>query len=439
MVSNARSVALTTLMRVLRQGSYSNISLNNNLRAHHLSGPDRRLATRLVYGTIQYKIFLAYQLHPLIRSKLKEDYLEPLLLLSAYQLFFLDKIPASAVLNEANKLAKQFGSKHSGGYRLVNGILRNLIRQGIILPAKSQVTSYLSVKESFPEWLVNYFLRHWGKQRTVKILSSFNEIPKNSIRVGLNYDLPQVSQELQKEGYQVQPSRLAARNLILNHGGAANTQAFKQGKITIQDEAASLAVAAFDFKGNEQVLDACSAPGGKTVQIADHLRTGKVTALDIHAKKLRLVRQNLQRTGLAAKLTTKAVDARKADQYFSKGQFAKILVDAPCSGLGLMRRKPEIRYTKSLQDLQNLQKVQLAILDKVSLLLAKQGELVYSTCTLSREENEKVVKAFLQDHKGFRLVPFHLTKINSSTGMLRIMPDSYNSDGFFIAKFKLRG
>ncbi len=439
MISNARSLALKTLMRVLNNDSYSNISLNNNLRASRLKAVDRRLATRLVYGTIQYKIFLAYQLRPLIKSKLKEDYIEPLLLVSAYQLFFLDKIPASAVLDQANRLAKQFGRKHSGGYRLVNGVLRNLIRQGVILPPADQVAQYLSIKESFPKWLVHYFLSNWGNKRTISILRSLNKIPKNSVRVGCHFRLAAVSRELEQEGYQLQPSRLAARNLILDHGGAANTKIFKEGKITIQDEAASLAVAAFDFKGDEEVLDACSAPGGKTVQIADHLASGWVTALDIHPKKLRLVSQNLQRVGLARKLKTKAIDARKADQYFSKGQFAKILVDAPCSGLGLMRRKPEIRYTKKLQDLHNLQQVQLAILNKVSPLLQQNGELVYSTCTLSREENEEVVKQFLRVHPDFCLAPFQLAKINSSTGMLRIMPDDYNSDGFFIAKFKLRG
>ncbi|MCT7890399.1 MAG: methyltransferase domain-containing protein, partial [Lactobacillus crispatus] len=221
--------------------------------------------------------------------------------------------------------------------------------------------------------------------------------------------------------------------------GISESDLFEEGKLTIQDEAASLVVEAFDFEQDEHVLDACSAPGGKTVQIAESIVNGDVTALDIHDKKLRLVRDNAQRMHVANKVKTKACDARKATEIFAAGEFTKILVDAPCSGLGLLRRKPEIRYTKRQQDLQNLQKIQLAILTAVSSLLKKNGELVYSTCSISMEENEEVVKKFLQAHPDFELVPFKLTKLESKTGMLKIMPDLDGNDGFFIAKFKLRG
>ncbi|WP_367301993.1 methyltransferase domain-containing protein, partial [Lactobacillus helveticus] len=177
---------------------------------------------------------------------------------------------------------------------------------------------------------------------------------------------------------------------------------------------------------------------GKTVQIAENIH-GDVTALDIHEKKLRLVKENARRMHVLDKVTTKACDARKAHEIFKAGEFTKILVDAPCSGLGLLRRKPEIRYTKSLQDLRNLQKIQLTILDSISKLLKAEGELVYSTCSISMEENEEVVKRFLRIHPGFELKPFSLSKLESKTGMLKIMPDQDGNDGFFIAKFRLRG
>lgn len=436
---SARAVSLETLIKVLEQGSYSNISLNNGLKNSDLSIADQNLATKIVYGTIQYRLFLEYQLNGLVKTKLTERYLKPLLLMSLYQLIFLDKVPSRAVLDEANKLAKQFGRRHSAGFRLVNGILRSFTRRGIVLPAESDTIKYLSVKESVPEWLVKYLIDNWGLDKTKSVLSSINKPAKNSVRISGLANKKRVFAQLEQENYHPQWSKLSGHDVILNHGGIGESDLFEQGKLTIQDEAASLVVEAFDFDQDEHVLDACSAPGGKTVQIAENITEGNVTALDIHEKKLRLVQENARRMHVADKVKTKACDARKATEIFATGEFTKILVDAPCSGLGLLRRKPEIRYTKRQQDLQNLQKIQLAILTAVSSLLKKGGELVYSTCSISMEENEEVVKKFLQTHPDFELVPFKLTKLESKTGMLKIMPDLDGNDGFFIAKFKLRG
>lgn len=436
---SARAVSLETLIKVLDQGSYSNISLNNSLKHSNLSIADQNLATNIVYGTIQYRLFLEYQLKGLVRTKLTEKYIKPLLLMSLYQLIFLDKVPDRAVLDEANKLAKQYGKRHSAGFRLVNGILRSFTRRGVILPAENNPVKYLSVKESVPEWLVQYLIDNWGLDKAKSVLNSINEPAKNSVRISKLADKEQVFAQLERDNYQTQWSKLSSDDVILSHGGISESDLFEEGKLTIQDEAASLVVEAFDFEQDEHVLDACSAPGGKTVQIAESIVNGDVTALDIHDKKLRLVRDNAQRMHVANKVKTKACDARKATEIFAAGEFTKILVDAPCSGLGLLRRKPEIRYTKRQQDLQNLQKIQLAILTAVSSLLKKNGELVYSTCSISMEENEEVVKKFLQAHPDFELVPFKLTKLESKTGMLKIMPDLDGNDGFFIAKFKLRG
>ncbi|WEV44319.1 16S rRNA (cytosine(967)-C(5))-methyltransferase RsmB [Lactobacillus sp. ESL0684] len=438
MTKTARAVALETLIRVFKTNSYSNISLNNSLHEAQLSQADRNLVTRLVYGTIQNKIYLEYQLHDLVKTKLREDYLWPLLLMSAYQIMLLDKVPNRATLNEANILAKQFGKSHSAGFKIVNGILRSLIRRGEVLPAKTDHIAYLSIKESVPEWLVKYFIKNWGIERTSSMLASINLPAKNTVRLSPNAGAA-TTIELQKLGFAPVESDLSASELILSHGGVSETSLFKDGKLTIQDEAASLAVSAFNFTGKEAVLDSCSAPGGKTVQIAQQLTTGNVTALDIHAKKLRLVQETAARMHVADKVTVKAIDARKAQEEFQYGQFDKILVDAPCSGLGLLRRKPEIRYTKKLADLTNLQKIQLDILDQVSSLLKIGGELVYSTCSIALEEDEQVVAAFLAQHSQFRLQPFNTGKIAAPTGELKILPDSYNSDGFFIAKFVMRG
>lgn len=438
-MTNARSLALDTLIKVFNQSSYSNIALNHALEKSNLSNVDKALATNIVYGTIQYKIFLEYQLKPLIRGKLKDAFIKPLLLMSAYQYFFLDKVPTSAIFDEANKLAKQYSKKHSGAYRMVNGILRSLDRQGEILPDKKDLVSYLSIKESFPKWLVKYLLDNFGQEKAQKILHSSNQPASNSIRMTVNPDFyEEIESELVDDGYQYQVSRLTGHNLLLDHGNVAQTLLFKQGKITIQDSAASLAVDAFNFSGAEQVLDACSAPGGKTVQIAENLVSGQVMALDIHENKLRLVKNAAKRLGVSERVKTKALDARKAADYFTKQQFDKILVDAPCSGLGLIRRKPEIRYDKSLEDIKHLSKIQSDILNSVASLLKVNGELVYSTCTISKEEDEGVVNKFLKDHPDFTLEPIKVGNLPEQE-MVRIFPDEYDSDGFFIAKLKKRG
>ena len=436
---SARAVALATLIRVFRDGSYSNISFNNSLQETKLSQADQNLATRIVYGTIQEKIYLEYQFQGLLKTELKEDYLLPLLLMSAYQILFMNSIPDRAVLNEANNLAKEFGRKHSAGFKIVNGILRSFLRRGKILPDAEDEVLFLSVKESTPQWLVQYLINNWGENKAASILSSINKPAKNTVRISGLADFNLVKEELTKLGFSPAKSQIAEDELVLTHGGVFKTSLFKEGKLTIQDEAASLAVSAFTFTGNEEVLDACSAPGGKTIQIAEKLKQGHVTALDIHKNKLGLVKQNGKRMNVASRINVKTMDARKADQTFKKGQFDKILVDAPCSGLGLIRRKPEIRYTKTLHDLSKLREIQLDILDHVSTLLSRDGELVYSTCTITREEDEDVVKAFLKSHTQFKLQPFTAGKLKATKGMLKILPDSYGSDGFFIAKFKMRG
>lgn len=438
-MSNARTVALETLIKVFNQKSYSNIALNNELVKHELKPADKALTTRIVYGTIQYKIFLEYQLKPLIKTKLRDKFLMPLLLMSAYQYFFLEKVPANAIFDEANKLAKKFSKKNSGSYKLVNGILRALERQGKVLPSSDNLVDYLSIKESFPKWLVEYLLDHFGEDQTKEILVRSNQPAANSIRMAaVKGKFEEIKTALRKDGFDFKESCLTGHNLNLSKGGVAQTSLFKDGKITIQDAAASLAVDAFNFTGNEQVLDACSAPGGKTVQIAEKLTNGSVIALDIHENKLRLVKNAAKRLHVSDKVKTKALDARKAQEYFTAGQFDKILVDAPCSGLGLIRRKPEIRYEKSLDDIKNLARIQLSILENISGLLAPSGELVYSTCTISLEEDEGVVNQFLKLHPEFDLVPVQVGKLPKQN-MVRIFPSVDGSDGFFIAKLKKRG
>lgn len=425
--ATSRSVCLASLIKVLTKNSYSSLSFGQEVDRAHLKDADRRLATRIFYGTIQYRIYLDYQLTGLVKTKLKEDYLRPLLLMSFYQLLFMDKIPQSAVLDEANKLAKQFGKRHSNGFRIVNGILRSFLRRGALLPAEDS-KDYLSVKYSYPQWLVDYFIDNFGREAAIANMASCNDAPFNCVRVNKAADKAAVVAALAEEGYGVEESPLASCSLRLTGGSGAASRLFKEGQITIQDEAAALPAQAFDWIGDEQVLDACAAPGGKTEQMAECLSSGQVVALDLHAQKLGLIKQNAQRMGQAGKVKCFAMNARQAGQHFKTQSFNKILVDAPCSGLGLLRRKPEIRYAKSKQDIQKLAAVQLDILDSVWPLLAQGGALVYSTCTISVEEDEQVVQSFLAKHADSVL-----------ESERKILPAEVGSDGFFIAKFARRG
>ena len=254
---SARAVSLETLIKVLDQGSYSNISLNNSLKHSNLSIADQNLATNIVYGTIQYRLFLEYQLKGLVRTKLTEKYIKPLLLMSLYQLIFLDKVPDRAVLDEANKLAKQYGKRHSAGFRLVNGILRSFTRRGVILPAENNPVKYLSVKESVPEWLVQYLIDNWGLDKAKSVLNSINEPAKNSVCISKLADKEQVFAQLERDNYQPQWSKLSSDDVILSHGGISESDLFEEGKLTIQDEAASLVVEAFDFEQDEHCRKHC--------------------------------------------------------------------------------------------------------------------------------------------------------------------------------------
>jgi 16S rRNA (cytosine967-C5)-methyltransferase len=233
------------------------------------------------------------------------------------------------------------------------------------------------------------------------------------------------------------PSVLSPVGLVADGGNLAATEAFREGRITIQDESSQLVAPLLELTGTEEVLDACAAPGGKTAHIAQYLTTGRVTALDLYEHKLRLIAQNASRLQLTDKIKTRKLDATRAAEVFDAASFDRILVDAPCSGLGLLRRKPDIRYRKESGDFEALQKIQLSILASCAIILKKNGIMVYSTCTLFDEENFDVVKIFLDKHKDFVQVPLKHEKSDIvNDGCLFITPELYQTDGFFIAKFK---
>lgn len=436
MKNNPRELAVEALTRVFKNKAYSNIEINNILKNSDMSNADKRLMTNIVYGVIQHKYVLEYQLEPYLKDKKLDLWLDLLLQTAIYQLSYLDKIPEHAVLNESTEIAKQKANRGAGN--LVNAVLRNFQRHGAREMSGKDSVYDLSKFYSVPRWLVQLFIDQQGLDKTKEILKSINQPSHVSIRVNTNKTtVKDLQKTLQSKGFDVKPSKISSVGLICESGNLVNTDEFRDGLYTIQDESSMLVAPALDLLPDSRVLDACAAPGGKTTHIASYIKDGEVTALDIHKHKTKLIRDNSQRMGYSDIISTGAIDARKAKDVLNT-TFDRILVDAPCSGLGLIRRKPELRYFRQEEDLMNLQRVQLQILDSMVDLLEVNGKLVFSTCTFDDEENEAVVKKFLADHKNFELEPVkHEAVMDKSVkdGMLKVLPSDYFTDGFFIATF----
>ncbi|CBZ01194.1 rRNA-specific 5-methylcytidine transferase [Streptococcus oralis Uo5] len=430
-VETARNLALAVLEDVFVNQAYSNIALNKHLKGSQLSAPDKGLVTEIVYGTVARKLTLEWYLSHFIEDRDKLDnWLYILLLLSAYQLRYLDKIPNHAVVNEAVEIAK---ARKKGSEKLVNAVLRRILREGWPdIATIKRKNKRDSIAYSLPVWLVSKLKEEYGEERAQAIFKSLLVRNKASIRVT---DLSR--KEEIKAVLEATDSPLASTGLVKEQGHFAGHDLFFEGAITIQDESSQLVAPTLDLQGDEQVLDACAAPGGKTAHMASYLRTGQVTALDLYDHKLDLIQENVERLGVADRVQTKKLDARKVHEFFGRDSFDKILVDAPCSGIGLLRRKPDIKYNKETADFTSLQEIQLEILGSVCQTLRKGGIITYSTCTIVSEENFQVVEAFLESHPEFEQVKLeHECKDILKDGCILITPELYGSDGFFISQFR---
>jgi len=430
-VETARNLALAVLEDVFVNQAYSNIALNKHLKGSQLSAADKGLVTEIVYGTVARKLTLEWYLSHFIQDRDKLDnWLYILLLLSAYQLRYLDKIPSHAVVNEAVELAK---ARKKGSEKLVNAVLRRILREGWPdIDSIKRKNKRDSIAYSLPVWLVSKLKEEYGEERAQAIFKSLLVRNKASIRVTDLSRKEEIKAVLEASG-----SPLAATGLVKEHGHFAGHDLFAEGVITIQDESSQLVAPTLDLQGDEQVLDACAAPGGKTAHMASYLTSGKVTALDLYDHKLDLIQENAERLGVADRVQTQKLDARKVHEFFGRDSFDKILVDAPCSGIGLLRRKPDIKYNKETADFTSLQEIQLEILGSVCQTLRKGGIITYSTCTIVSEENFQVVEAFLESHPEFEQVKLeHECKDILKDGCILITPELYGSDGFFISQFR---
>lgn len=440
---NVRFQALKLLVEIDYHGAYSNVILDRFLSTSHLTPADQGLLVHLVYGTTQRRMTLDYYLEPFIQGKKVEDWVKTLLRLSLYQQLYMDRVPQHAILNEAVNIAKTNGHQGLGGF--VNGVLRNIQRKGLrSLPDKDQdLLTYLSIAYSTPKWLVQELLTWYGPSPDLvqEILSSFLEKPKLTVRITKSADKrAEIADHLLAEGVKTEPSAISPFGLIVKSGPVFASQAFKDGLLTVQDESSMLVAPLGIRSGYEQVLDACAAPGGKATHIRQLLETGHLLAMDLSATKLRKVQDHLDRMGLSLRVETKAGDAGK----FIPPQgtlYDTIYLDAPCSGLGLLRRKPEIKYQKQALTVQALADIQRQLIDHLSQFVKPGGLLIYSTCTLAKPENQELVQAFLADHPEFILLPIEkgetgLDQAITPEGYLQILPHYQGTDGFFIARLQ---
>ena len=440
-MTGARETALYALERCRRGGAWSDSVLDGLIKDASLSPRDAALCQRLCYGVQQNRMLLDYYIGCYSRtpSRRLEPKLLDILRISAYQLLFMDKIPPSAAVSEGVGLCRKCGLDRAAG--LCNAVLRRISENRNSLPdiPGKGTSAFLSVKYSHPQWLAEEFMSRLGYDGAEALLEADNSIPDISLQVNtLKISAEALLDKLISSGARAEMHPWLPNCIALkNSGSVAALPGFNDGEFYVQDAAARLAVTAAALKPGMRVLDACSAPGGKSFAAAvDMADRGRIQSCDIHKNKLSRVASGAGRMGFGS-ISTLVMDAKQPDPEFF-GQFGVVLADAPCSGLGVIRRKPEIRY-KPETELDGLPQVQLDILRGLAGCVAEGGLLVYSTCTLREKENEGVSRAFLSEHPEFTLEDFELPQgacAGVHNGMVTLWPHLSGTDGFFICRMR---
>lgn len=434
-MGNARETVLRLLTRLENSGSYSNILLDEGLERSDLSPQDKKFAAALFYGVLERQITLdniirEYSRNP--KNKLGTE-VRVILRMGLYQLLYMDSVPDNAAVDESVKLAKKNRNPVASGF--VNAMLREFIRNDKKLPKGRNATEELSIEYSAPVWLTEKWTREYGKDICLEMLkTSVGQAPVTARVNTVFHSLESTLDMLAEEGITFERlSVLPDCIRICGAGAVEHTKAYKEGRIHVQDLSSQLCCAALDPKENDTVLDLCAAPGGKTFTIAERMNNkGRVLAFDLHRNRAGLIESGAKRLGLDC-ISAGVNNAKVYDEKMPKAD--KVLCDAPCSGLGVIRRKPEIKY-KEPSDFDRLPEIQYDILKTSAEYVKVGGTLVYSTCTLSRAENDEVADRFLAEHLDFEPAPLG-EAFGSDSGLCRmsITPAKYNSDGFFIAKF----
>lgn len=424
-----RKTALDILNSIEKNGAYSNLAVSEALKS--ADGADAAFVTRLVYGVLENRIYLDYYISKFLKDpveKVKKNSLN-ILRMALYQILYMDSVPDYAAVNESVDLAKKTGSSQAP---FINGVLRSILRDReagskvVKLPNPQKVpVKYLSVKYSFPKWLVKYMLDDYGFEFTEDYLRTSNEVPPLTIRVNrLKTDPVEVAEKLRAAGFEVESGKRSRAALTVRGTGLFDTEAFKEGLFSVQDESSMLAVEELGPRPGETVLDLCAAPGGKSLYAAELMKNrGRIISCDIHENKTGLITAAAEKEGITI-IETVTADATKYRPGF-EGIADRVICDVPCSGLGVVRRKPEIKYTKTAQDIKDMCRIQFAILKNAAKYVKKGGAILYSTCTISRLENEGVIRHFLSkpENKDFRVEE-----------MRQLTPFEDGTDGFFICR-----
>jgi len=438
-MKNSRLVAIVVVEKVLNENAYSNIVLGLELNKSDLNDKDKALVTEIVYGTLKYKYTIDKILSRFIKKGFEklDSFVLNILRISVYQIRFLDKVPSFAVVSEAVNLTKKMSNV--GAAQLVNGVLRSYLRDDNepYYNEKNDVER-LCFEYSFTKSLVKLFIKQYGIESAEEILKGLNHKPDVTVRVNtLKLTYQEIWGKLIENGYNIEKGYACSEAIrIIKGKNIENNLLFNEGSITVQDESAMLTAPSMDLEQNLEVLDLCSAPGGKTTHIAEIMRnTGHIVAFDIHKNKLSLIKQNLNRIGII-NTTCEVMDATVYEPNLFESA-DRVLIDVPCSGLGIIRKKPEIKWSKHIKNIENLIHTQREIMENASKYVKKGGVLVYSTCTLNKEENECNIDWFIENHQGFKIQPVfygELMNINyNDKGYVTILPNEY-MDGFFIAK-----
>ena len=456
MIDKTRELALKILYKIDKEKAYSNIVLNEmiNQNKKELTNKDIGLISEIVYGTTTWRLTLdeIIKKYSKIRLKKISTWILNILRMGIYQIIFLDKIPKSAAVNESVNLAKRYGHKSSSNF--VNAILRKVTVKDYeeFFQLKDDIQR-ISITNSMPRWIIEELTKQLGDIKKVEeIAINSNLRPHLSIRINnlktaKNKNIEQeLIKKLEEKNIEVKQGLLEDFLILKNAKNIENMEEFRQGLFTIQDETAGLIPIILNPNKTDLILDACSSPGGKTTYLAEMMENqGIIEAWDIHEHKTKLVENTARRLGIT-NIETKVNDATIYDEKY-KEKFDKILLDVPCLGLGVLKRKPDIKWQKSKEDVEEITKTQKQILENCSQYLKKGGELVYSTCSILKEENENIINDFLKVHENFYKEKINIEenkKIKNKEFFKKyITNDNYlqvyqndETDGFFICKLK---
>lgn len=445
--THTRLLALRVLERVSRAGAYADLLLHTSLGRSALNAPDRAFATDLVYGTLRWRGAIDYYLGHFVDQDL--DKLEPLvataLRLGAYQLLFTERVPVTAAVDQSVRCIRAAGVERATG--LVNAVLRRLATDHatVKLPSiEDEPVAHLTHALSLPRWLAERWIESYGVEEAAALVRASNVAPPLTVRANrLHGDAAELLPELREQFPEAAACRFARDGIVLGRkGNPACVPAFMTGRFTVQDEASQLVVGLLDPQPGERILDVCAAPGGKTTAIAERVgEKGATVAVDRHPRRLRLVERAARRLGLSRIRTVPRDATHSLSDLAPEGGFDRVLVDAPCSGLGTLRRNPDVRWRVRPEDPARLAEIQRALIKSAASVLRPGGVLVYSVCTMLSEENEKIADSFLRRSRNFAMAPAselpdEVQGVVSGDGFLRSFPHLHDTDGFFAARFE---